>query len=95
MKTLTVIEPETLLHSLDVSIVPKYYLAISVDTLVVIDITNDTFSVLEHIIVGSDTNANLCVFDYMDDMLDVIHIVKSELISKGYIYLENHFNINL
>ena len=93
MKTLTLIQPKTLIDE-EPSLF-KCYLAISNDTLVVLAVDNDEFKVLEYIIIGSDTCANICEFDYMDDMLDVTSIVLPIIRNTGHIYLEEHFNINL
>ena len=93
MKTLTLIQPKTLINEELNSF--KSYLAISNDTLVVLAVQDDGFKVLEYIIVGSDTCANICEFDCIDDMLDVISIASSVIRNKGHIYLEEHFNINL
>ena len=93
MKTLTLIQPKTLIDE-ELNLF-KCYLAISNDTLVVLAVQDDGFKVLEYIIVGSDTCASICEFNYIDDMLDVISIVLPIIRNKGHIYLEEHFNINL
>ena len=91
MKTLTLIHTDTLL-STNESIF-KYYLAISSDTIVVLKKTVDYWDVVEHTLVGSDTKADICEFDTMDDMLDVMHKVITIIRTNGKIILSNEFYI--
>ena len=91
MQTLTLIHTETL-FSTDNSI-PKYYLAISSDTIVVLEKHSNEWDVVERIIVGKDTIANICEFDTMDEMLDVIYKVITIIRLYGKIILQNEFYI--
>ena len=91
MKTLTLIHTETFL-STDADTF-KYYLAISKDTIVVLEKAEDSWDVVDHIIVGTNINTDIYEFNTMDDMLDIIFIVTNTIRKYGNIVLESKFNI--
>jgi|688.fasta_scaffold2393546_1 hypothetical protein len=89
MRTITLVQPETKQLTKD----DKYYLAISSTSLCVIVKRNNDWCLVEYIIVGEDRDAYIVEFDNLDDMLDIISIVKSVINQNGSINLERHFNL--
>jgi len=89
MRTITLVQPETKQLTKE----DKYYLAISSDSLYVLVKRNNDWCFIETIIVGEDRDAYIVEFDNLDDMLDIISIVKSVINQNGSINLERHFNL--
>ena len=88
---ISLLRPETLFGGLYIG---KYYLAVSTNSLAVLNINEGKFSIVDVIIEGSDFEATVCEFDSLDEMLDAISIIAPIIRNTGHIHLEQHFFIH-
>lgn len=90
MKTITLTQTKSELVITE----DKYHLAVSSTSLYVIERGEHSWKSIEAIIEGSDKDGLILECDDLNQMLDIILIVKKVILIEGRIDLHSHFNIS-